>query len=145
MNLRNQRELASDVLKVGIYRVTMNPEKLDMVSEALTREDINKLVGNGAIIIKPKKGISRGRWRKIALQKQKGRRKGQGHRKGTKNSKVSKKEKWMNKIRAIRDELRKMKAARELEKGTYRKLYRQAKGGFFNSRRHLREHIQKNK
>ena len=75
MNLRQKKELASNVLDVGMNRLSMNTEKLEGVSQAITREDIRSLVSEGAIIIKPKKGNSRGRWKKIALQKKKGKRK----------------------------------------------------------------------
>lgn len=145
MNLRSQKELASNVLGVGIKRISMNPEETEDISQAITREDIRTLVGEGKIIVKPKKGISRGRWKKIETQKKKGRRKGHGSRKGTKNARVPKKKRWMQKIRAIRDELKELRDKRKLTKGSYQKLYLQAKGGLFHSRRHMREHIKKSK
>ena len=145
MNLRQKKELASNVLDVGMNRLSMNTEKLEGVSQAITREDIRSLVSEGAIMIKPKKGNSRGRWKKIALQKKKGKRKGHGHRKGTKNARFPKKKRWMQKIRAIRDELKKLRDERKIEEGSYQKLYLQAKGNLFHSRRHLKEHIKKGK
>jgi large subunit ribosomal protein L19e len=143
MNLKNQRELASNVLDVGIGRIKVNPEKMEDVAKAITREDIRESVKGGAIIVKPKKGISRGRWRKAKEQKEKGRRKGYGTRRGTKNARFPKKKQWMQKIRAIRDELKKLRSERKIEKGSYQKIYMQAKSGAFHSRRHLNEHIKK--
>ncbi|ODS37157.1 50S ribosomal protein L19e [Candidatus Altiarchaeales archaeon WOR_SM1_SCG] len=145
MNLKYHKELAANVLNVGVNRISLNPDKLEDVSKAITREDVRELVSDGTILIRKKKGVSRGRWRKIKIQKEKGRRKGHGSRKGTKNARVPKKKKWMQKIRAIRGELKDLRDKRKLEKGSYRKLYMQAKGGMFNSRRHLKEHIKKSK
>lgn len=146
MNLRSQKELASNVLGVGIKRISLNPEESEDISQAITREDIRTLVGEGKIVVKPKKGISRGRWKKTEIQKKKGRRKGHGSRKGTKNARVPKKKRWMQKIRAIRDELKELRDKRKLPEGSsYQKLYLQAKGGLFHSRRHMREHIKKSK
>jgi large subunit ribosomal protein L19e len=49
----------------------------------------------------------------------------------------------MGKIRAIRDELKKMREGKEITPTEYRVLYVQAKGNLFQSRRHLREQIER--
>jgi large subunit ribosomal protein L19e len=144
MNLRNQRRLAAEVLGVGARRVAFDEDRLEDIAEAITRDDIRLLINNQAITVKPVKGISRGRAR-LRKEKKKASGSGRGHgsRKGTKKSRTPKKKAWIGKIRAIRDELRKMKERKELDEGMYRSLYRQAKGGLFHSRRHLREHVKK--
>jgi large subunit ribosomal protein L19e len=141
MNLSGQRRLASDVMKIGATRVKFNPERLEEVSEAITKDDIRGLVKSGAIEEKPITGISRGRFRAKKKQKLKGRRKGAGKRGGTAGARTPKKKKWMGKIRAIRDELKKMRDTKEINASEYRKLYIQAKGNLFLSRRHMREQI----
>jgi large subunit ribosomal protein L19e len=143
MNLRSQRKLASKILDVGIDRVWIDPDRVEDVSKAITREDIKALVKEGAISAQVKKGVSRGRIRKKHSQKKKGQRKGQGSRKGKKTARSPKKKNWIRKIRAIRDELKKLKAEGKIEEKEYRRLYRQVKGNVFQSRRHLREHIVK--
>ncbi len=141
MDLRGQKRIAADVLGVGVNRIKINPEMLEDVSKAITRDDIRHHISLGAISAKPKQGISRGRLHERLEQKDKGRRSGHGHRSGKKGARVGKKERWINKIRAIRDELKKMKENKEIDTTVYRKLYRQAKGNLFHSRRHLREHV----
>ena len=145
MNLSNQKNLAARVMGIGINRVYFNPESASEISEALTRDDIKHLISIGAIAKKPKHGISRGRHNKKVLMKKKGKRKGHGHRSGTKKARNPKKEAWIKKIRAIRDELKKMLNSKEIDRQTYSKIYRQAKGNLFHSRRHMREHIQRTK
>jgi large subunit ribosomal protein L19e len=141
MNLNGQRRLAAQVMKVGATRVKFNPERLEEVSEAITKDDIRGLVKNGAISEKPVTGISRGRYRARKKQKLKGRSKGKGKRAGTARARTPKKRKWIGKIRAIREELKTMRQSKEITPTEYRQLYLQAKGNLFLSRRHLKEQI----
>jgi large subunit ribosomal protein L19e len=48
----------------------------------------------------------------------------------------------MTRIRALRDELRGLRVAGTLTASQYRHYYRRAKGGMYNSRAHLRSHMQ---
>lgn len=133
MDLKYQRKLAAKVAGVGLSRVRINPEKIDMVSEAVTRDDIKRLIRSGAIEILQKRGVSRARV--------KGRRKrrGPGSRKGGKYSRFSRKERWVRKIRALRRELRKMRDEGLIDTKTYRELYE--KLSTFNSVSQLRAHV----
>lgn len=92
MDLSTQKRLAADILKVGVNRVWIDPDRVDEVARAITRESIKKLIKEGAIKAKQKKGISRYRARKIAMQKKKGRRRGKGSIKGAKGARMPKKE-----------------------------------------------------
>jgi len=42
--LKSQRRLAAQILKVGQNRVWINPERIDDVEAAITREEIRKLI-----------------------------------------------------------------------------------------------------
>ena len=78
MNLTTQKRLAADILKVGLNRVWIDPERIEEVSRAITRDGVRQLINQGAIKAKPKTGISSYRSKKIAQQKKKGKRKGKG-------------------------------------------------------------------
>ena len=84
MNLTTQKRLAASILKVGLNRVWIDPERMEEVSMAITREGVKQLIDNGAIKAKPQKGISSYRSKKLAEQKKKGKRKGRGSVKGAK-------------------------------------------------------------
>ncbi|MGC1122253.1 MAG: 50S ribosomal protein L19e [Candidatus Methanofastidiosia archaeon] len=142
MNLSVQKRIASDVMDCGVHRVWLDTDRAEEVSMAITREDIRKLVHRGLIKKKPEKSISRMRARKRTLQRKKGRRKGHGTRKGTLNARKSRKERWMQRIRPLRRELKTMRDTRYIERDIYRRLYRMAKGGAFRSVAHLRTHIE---
>ena len=143
MNLKNQRQIAAKLLKVGVNRIQFNEERVSDAAEAITREDIRSLIKNGVITAKPVKAISRYRAKKRAEQKKKGRQKGQGKRRGRKKTRQDDKESWIKKVRALRDELLKLKKEEKITQTQYRKLYRQVKGNLYHSRRHLREAIER--
>jgi len=143
MNLSSQRKIAAKLLKVGLSKVFLDPERKEDIEKAITRDDIRVLIKEGAISVKKEKNPSRVRARKILSQKKKGRRKGKGSKKGRKKARKPKKELWIEKVRALRDELRKLKKEGKVDEKEYRKFYRQIKGNFFHSRRHLREYIEK--
>ena len=100
MDVKYQKRLAADIMKCGKDRVWIDDTMLDEVVEAITREEIVKLINRDVIKKKPKKGNSRGRTRHVKDQKKKGRRKGHGKRKGKKTARKSSKESWKKRIRS---------------------------------------------
>lgn len=141
MDLRNQRRLAAEVLKCGENRVWINPEEIEEVEKAVTRRDVRNLIKQGFIKARKKKGVSRGRVRKLHAQQKKGRRRGYGSRKGTAYARLSKKRRWIRTIRPIRAYLRELKKDKLIDKSVYRKYYIRAKGGEFKSKHHLKTHL----
>jgi large subunit ribosomal protein L19e len=85
--------------------------------------------------------VSRGRGRKIASQKAKGRRTGPGSRKGAANARRPRKKVWIQQIRALRDELTKLRTSGAIDASVYRDYYVRAKGGQFRSRAHMKSHM----
>ncbi len=141
MNLSVQRRLAAEILDVGVNRVWFDPERLEEISAAVTREDVRSLIKQGAIKASPKVGVSRARARKLCEKKKKGRRRGPGSRRGKATARMPNKEKWMTRIRAIRTFLKHLRARRIITQNIYRKLYRMAKGGAFESVAYLKNYI----
>ena len=143
-DLKSQRRLAAQILKIGQNRVWIDPERIEDAEGAITRDEVRKLVHEGTIRSKPEKGISRGRGRILHLKKKKGRRSGAGSRTGSPRARISKKEAWMSKIRALRKKLRLLKAKKVIPEGEYGKLYRMAGSGRFESvadlERYLKAH-----
>lgn len=140
-DLANQKRLAADLLKVGVTRVWMDPEKLEDIATAITREDIRGLIETGTVKRRPKVGISRGRARARDIKRAKGHRKGHGSRRGAAGARAPKKEQWMRKIRAQRKVLKEMREEKTIDAHNYRILYRKAKGGEFRNVAHLKSYI----
>lgn len=137
MDISNQKRMAAQVLDCGLNRVRMNPNRLEDISEAVTRKDIRKLVASGAIFARQATGQSRNIALMRAAQKKKGRRRGPAHRRGGTNARFNTKLRWMMRIRPIRVHLRELRESGAIDRTTYRKLYMQAKGGMFHNRSHL--------
>jgi large subunit ribosomal protein L19e len=138
MSVKLQKRLAAKIAKVGIDRVWIDPEKIEKVESAITRDEVKKLIHEGVIKILPKKGISSGRKKEVRKKKAKGKRKGPGSKKG---SRIDRKTIWIRRIRAIRAKLKELRDNKIITKSTYRKLFKMAKGGAFKSVAHLKEYI----
>lgn len=145
MNLRNQKKLASKVMKGSPKRVRFDETRLADIKEAITKYDIKALIEDGAITEITKRGISRGRARNRQVQRSKGRQRGQGLRKGKKTARLPRKLNWMNKIRLQREFLQELKTKKLVTNATFRDLYKKSKGGFFRNKRHLKLYITENK
>ena len=142
MTLRNQKRVAARIMKCGVTRVWINPERIKDAQEAITGQDIRRLVNDGIIKKLPKQGLSSYRRNKIRLQKKKGRRQGIGKRKGHAGDR--KKRSWIKRIRVLRRTLKELKQKERITNKTYWKMYRTAKSGFFRSKAHLISHLEKN-
>jgi large subunit ribosomal protein L19e len=141
VDLAIQKRLASEILKVGKSRVWIDPDKVEDVAPAITREDIRGLIDEGVIRSKPEKGISRGRYRERQAKRAYGHRRGHGSRKGTKGARRGKKSIWVKKIRILRRRLMALKDEGVLTTQMHRKLYMKAKGGEFKNLAHLNAYL----
>ncbi|WP_456368964.1 50S ribosomal protein L19e [Geoglobus sp.] len=142
MNLKFQREMAAKILECGVNRVWLDPNALDEIASAATKDDVRELIERGLIKRKPVKGISRARINRRKAQRRKGRRRGHGRRKGRATARMPRKRQWIMRIRALRKRLRQLKEEGVLDSRTYRMLYRKAKGGEFRSVSHLNQYLE---
>jgi large subunit ribosomal protein L19e len=140
--LRSQKQIASRILKCGITRVRIDPARIADASEAITAQDIRKLISDGVVYEEPKKGNSGFRIRKNAAQKKKGRRRGRGSRKG--NVRGKSKRQWIARIRAIRKLLVELKTEGRIDPKAYRDMYIKSKSGQFRSRSHVMIYLERN-
>ena len=141
MSLRSQRHLAAEILKIGEGRVWIDPDRIEDIEAAITREEIRKLIHEGIIKALPKKGVSRARARVLKEKKKKGLRRGPGGKSGSARAKISKKQAWIKKIRPLRKKLRELKASRAITESVYRQLYGMAGSGVFESKADLERYI----
>ena len=137
MDLKNQKRMAAEVMKCGVNRVYMNPKNIEEIADAVTRQDVRRLVREGIIKAKQKKGISSGRKKYVQGQKAGGKRRGHGSRKGSKYARYPRKRRWINTIRPIRRKLVELRDGGYINKETYRKYYRHASGGTYRSTSHM--------
>lgn len=144
-DLSLQKRLAAEVLGVGVSRIWIDPTKADVVAQAISREDIKRLIKDGVIAVRPEHGITGYSSKVRHRQRTKGRRRGHGKRKGKKGARQDEKEMWANRIRKIRRFLRYLRDKKLIDRRTYRRLYMLAKGGYFRSFAALKLYLKENK
>lgn len=136
---RMVKRLAADIMKVGVSRVRIDPSALDKVEASITREDVKRLIKDGAIYKLPPSTPSRGRWRIRHEKRKKGRQRGPGSRKGPT---IDEKSRWIAKVRAQRRYLKALKMRGLIDAAAYRHVRMLVKGGMFASVRHLKAYLQ---
>jgi large subunit ribosomal protein L19e len=144
MDLRYQRRLAAEILGVGENNIVFDPEQLDRISNAITREDVKRLIKEGIIKIEVPQRNSRGRWKILHEAKKKGRYRGPGSRKGSSSARTDHHYEWVYRIRKIRQFLKWLRDHEIIDSKTYRKLYRLSKGGAFDSLAALKRYMKDN-
>lgn len=139
------RRIAADLLDVGESRIWIDPENMQKVGEALTRDDVRKLIADGIIKVLHSMGVSRARGRRKQEGKRKGRRRGHGSRKGTANARQPGKKLWMARVRLQRKTLADLRDKKQIDTAATRKVYSMIKGGAFKGKASLMTYLKENK
>ncbi len=138
-NLKTQKRIAAEILKLGKSRVWINPEAGADVGQAMTRDDVREIVKQGLIQEKPAKKQTRKRAKKRMELRRKRKATGHGKRRGTRNARKPEKVRWMEKIRSQRRFLRKLRDEGRIDVRIYRRYYLRIKGGEYTTIKQLRE------
>ena len=146
MSMKTVRRVASSLLKKGESKIRINPGAAQQAKEALTRDDVRRLIKEKGVTALRKKGVSRGKARRREEKKKTKGSRTAGKRRGKKTAIVSRKRAWINKVRAQRKYISQLKAQEKFkENSDYRKIYRMVKGGSFRSKGHIELYLKDRK
>ena len=130
MKLSSKKNLASKTLGIGKGRAWFNPERLEDIKAALTKQDIRDLFKDGAIKIKTVKGKKTRKIRKTR------------RRRGSIGKKVStKKRDYVNRIRKIRALLKSLKSSGKINSKEYSAFNRYARSVPFRDIKQFKEYL----
>merc|ERR1719209_1093615 len=88
-------------MKCGKNKVWLDPNEINEIANANSRQNIRKLIKDGLVIKKPVAVHSRSRVRDNTEARRKGRHTGFGKRKGTKDARMPQKLMWIKRMRLI--------------------------------------------
>ncbi len=139
MTIAFVKRVASDLMHRGVNSIRIAPASYKEVEEALTRDDVRKLIKSGAVLaLKEKHNVS-ARSKRRRQKRSEGRSRGTGRRRGTR--KVRQGVSWEKKVRSQRALLKKLKAMGRIDRKTFTALYGQVKGNAYADKATLLLHL----
>ena len=132
MNLGKKKELASKVLGVGKHRIHFDSERLPEIKEAITKQDIRDLSGQGIITIKEVTGR-----KKIVRRKT---RRGPGKIKKKVNKR---KQEYVKITRKLRGHIATLKEKGKLDREKYIEIRKRIRMRAFRSLANLKETLRR--
>ena len=130
MNLSKKKNLAAKVFRVGKERIIFIKARLNEIKEAITKQDIRDLKGDGAILIKEIKG------RKTVKKRARKRFVGKIKKRVNKRKKT-----YIILTRKLRKYAGSLKIQEKISLEEYRDLRKKIRNSFFKSKTHLKEYL----
>ncbi|MEM0473527.1 MAG: 50S ribosomal protein L19e [Candidatus Aenigmatarchaeota archaeon] len=131
-DLKLQKRLAAQILKVGKTKVWIDSEHFEDVKNAITRADVKKLI---------EKGYIKARKPKVKYPEKKRKKSNPGSRKGKKGARTNKKRQWINTIRPIRKMIKELRQQKKIDQATFKEIYKLSKAGTFRNRSHVKLYL----
>jgi ribosomal protein L19E len=131
MNLRKKKELAAKTLGIGKNRIHFSEEGISEIKEAITKQDIKDLFGEGIITIKPINGRKKIKKRKTKI--------GPGKIKKRINKR---KKEYVRITKKLRLYLRELKRSKVIDRELYIDLRKKLRNRSFKSKASLKEYLE---
>ncbi len=139
MSVKLTKRVASSLLKRGRNSIRIKEDAIETATKAITREDVRDMIKKGEVYAKPKKKVQSLYGKLLSKKRKKGRARGPGRKRGTLKARTG--DLYIKKIRAQRRIIKKMKEDKIIDNQVFKKFYALAKGGSFNSKASLLNHM----
>ncbi|MCL5117491.1 MAG: 50S ribosomal protein L19e [Candidatus Marsarchaeota archaeon] len=133
------RRIAAQVSNKGLNKIVLKPTSMESINNALTRDDVKKLIKDGNIIIKKDLHNISFHSKVLKKKRQEGRSRGPGKKKGTKKARgfVD----YKKRIRGQRLILHELKQSSIIDNNMFKAFNRLVKGNVFQTKTSLLNHI----
>jgi large subunit ribosomal protein L19e len=141
MSIKFAKRAASSLLNRGYNSIRIKHESMKEASDALTKEDIRKLISSGVIYATKAKHNLSLKSKMLKKARAEGRRRGAGRRRGTANARSGRK--WEKKVRSQRMLIKELKSMKKIDTKVFNEFYSHIKGNEYATKAtvllHLRE------
>lgn len=139
MSIKFAKRAASEILGRGESAIRFKPSAMKEIREAITKEDVRKLISEKSIIaVKPKHNMSMNS-KLLKRKRLAGRRRGIGRRKGTLKARGVLP--WERRVRSQRALLKELKRMGKIDSKAFKSFYRRITGNSFPNKASLLMHI----
>ena len=139
MSIKLVRRIAAQISKKGLNKIVLKSSAMDNIKNALTRDDIKKLIKNNDIIIKKDKHNISFHSKVLGKKRKQGRSRGPGKKKGTKKSRGF--TEYKKRIRGQRRILSTLKKEKIIDNTLFKRFNKLVKGNVFQTKISLLNHI----
>lgn len=139
MSIKLTKRAAAQIMKRGVNSVRIQDGALEDAKKAITKEDVRALIKSGKVYaIKERTTLSL-HGKELREKRHAGRARGPGRRKGA--YKARRGSPYVKKVRAQRRILASLKGSGEMDNATFKRYYALVKGGTFQTKLSLINHI----
>jgi large subunit ribosomal protein L19e len=135
MSTRLTKRVAAQLLKRGESSVKIRPDALKEAEQAITRDDVRKLISTGKILALAKKENLSLYSKVLRKKRMQGRKRGPGKKRGGK--KVRSGLQYRQKVRGLRRILFQLKNEKAITNQQFKEFYRLVRGGVFTTKASL--------
>ncbi|MCL4380886.1 MAG: 50S ribosomal protein L19e [Candidatus Marsarchaeota archaeon] len=133
------RRIAAQVSNKGLNKIALKPTSMENIKNALTRDDVKKLIKDGDVIVKKDLRNISFHSKVLKRKRQEGRARGPGKKKGTKKARgfVD----YKKRIRGQRLILHELKQSSIIDNDLFKAFNKLVKGNVFQTKASLLNHI----
>ncbi len=139
MTIKFTKRAAAEIMGRGLSAIRVKPLSTDEATKAITRDDVRRLIGTGAVYAIPAKHNASTNSKILRRKRSEGRRRGIGMRRGTLKARQGRV--WEKKVRSQRKFIKQLKLMKIIDNRQFNELYGHVKGNMYANKQSLIIHL----